>query len=108
MFFGDRLDVLSFNELAGVPENLDRLSGVSVLLCSDSCSERNHIAGKDIVGRNWISKSLEGYTQNTRNVAALKRTRDQDLAIRDRTTITRELNGTREADLNNFGALTQE
>jgi len=28
-----------------------------------------------------VSKSLEGNTQNTQNVAALKRDRDQDLAI---------------------------
>ena len=30
---------------------------------------------------NHVSKSLEGYTQNTQNVAALKRARDQDLAV---------------------------
>ena len=29
-----------------------------------------------------MSKSLEGYTQNTQNVAALKRAHDQDLAVR--------------------------
>jgi len=31
--------------------------------------------------RNRVSKPLEGYTQNTQNVAALKRARDQDLAV---------------------------
>ncbi|RKD86271.1 type B DNA-directed DNA polymerase [Halopiger aswanensis] len=36
---------------------------------------------KQLVERNRISKPLEGYTQNTQNVAALKRARDQDLAI---------------------------
>ena len=31
--------------------------------------------------RNRVSKPLEGYTQNTQNVAALKQARDQDLAV---------------------------
>jgi len=39
------------------------------------------IAVEQLVERNRVSKSLEGYTQNTQNVAALKRARDQDLAI---------------------------
>jgi DNA polymerase I len=34
-----------------------------------------------LVERNRVSKPLEGYTQNTLNVAALKRARDQDLAV---------------------------
>ncbi len=34
-----------------------------------------------LVERNRVSKPLEGYTQNTQNVAALKRARDQDLAV---------------------------
>jgi len=34
-----------------------------------------------LVERNRISKPLEGYTQNTQNVAALKRARDQDLTV---------------------------
>jgi DNA polymerase I len=34
-----------------------------------------------LVERNRVSKPLEGYTQTTQNVAALKRARDQDLAI---------------------------
>ncbi|WP_096391799.1 type B DNA-directed DNA polymerase [Halopenitus persicus] len=36
---------------------------------------------EDLVERNRVSKPLEGYTQNTQNVAALKRARDQDLAM---------------------------
>ena len=36
---------------------------------------------KDLIERNRVSKPLEGYTQNTQNVAALKRARDQDLAV---------------------------
>ena len=36
---------------------------------------------EDLVERNCVSKPLEGYTQNTQNVAALKRARDQDLAV---------------------------
>jgi len=34
-----------------------------------------------LVERNRVSKQLEGYTQNTQNVAALKRAREQDLAV---------------------------
>ena len=34
-----------------------------------------------LVERNRVSKPLEGYTQNTQNVAALKRARDQGLAV---------------------------
>nr|WP_245977752.1 hypothetical protein [Halopiger aswanensis] len=34
-----------------------------------------------LVERNRVSKLLEEYTQNTQNVAALKRARDQDLAV---------------------------
>jgi len=36
---------------------------------------------EDLVERNRVAKPLEGYTQNTQNVAALKRARDQNLAI---------------------------
>ncbi|MBX0288564.1 type B DNA-directed DNA polymerase [Halomicroarcula sp. F28] len=39
------------------------------------------IAVEQLVERNRVSKPLEGYTQNTQNVAALKRARDQDLVI---------------------------
>ncbi len=34
-----------------------------------------------LVERNRVSKPLEGYTQNTLNVAVLKRACDQDLAV---------------------------
>ncbi|TKX84526.1 type B DNA-directed DNA polymerase, partial [Halorubrum sp. SS5] len=34
-----------------------------------------------LVERNRVSKPLEGYSQNTQNVAALKRVREQDLAV---------------------------
>ncbi|GAB7011472.1 hypothetical protein JCM31271_34150 [Halorubrum trueperi] len=36
---------------------------------------------EQLVERNRVSKPLEGYTQNTLNVAALKRAREQDLAV---------------------------
>jgi len=36
---------------------------------------------KQLVEQNRVSKPLEGYTQNTQNVAALKRARDQDLTV---------------------------
>ena len=36
---------------------------------------------EDLVERNRVSKPLEGYSQNTQNVAALKRARDQNLAV---------------------------
>jgi len=39
------------------------------------------VAVEELVERNRVSKPLEGYTQNTQNVAALKRARDQDLAV---------------------------
>ena len=38
------------------------------------------VAVKRLVERNRVSKPLEGYSQNTQNVAALERARDQDLA----------------------------
>jgi len=39
------------------------------------------IAADQLVERNRVSKPLEGYTQNTQNVAALKRARDQELGV---------------------------
>src|SRR6056297_3198316 len=39
------------------------------------------VAVDQLVERNRVSKPLEGYTQNTQNVAALKRARDQDFAV---------------------------
>jgi len=46
--------------------------------------ERLHsgnVAVEKLIERNRVSKPLEGYTQNTQNVAALKRAHDQDLSI---------------------------
>jgi DNA polymerase I len=39
---------------------------------------------KELVERNRVSKPLEGYNQNTQNVAALKRAHNQNLAIHPR------------------------
>lgn len=39
------------------------------------------VAVDQLVERNRVSKPLEGYTQNTRTVAALKRARKQELAV---------------------------
>ena len=39
------------------------------------------VAVERLVERNRVSKPLEGYSQNTQNVAALKRAREQDLAV---------------------------
>ncbi|WP_225336096.1 type B DNA-directed DNA polymerase [Halomicrobium urmianum] len=36
---------------------------------------------EQLVARNRVSRPLEGHSQNTQNVAALKRARDQDLAV---------------------------
>ncbi|SFL63796.1 DNA polymerase I [Halogranum rubrum] len=43
--------------------------------------EAGEVPVEQLVERNRVSKPLEGYTQNTQNVAALKRARDQDLAV---------------------------
>jgi DNA polymerase I len=43
--------------------------------------QRGGVAVDELVERNRVSKPLEGYTQNTQNVAALKRARDQGLAV---------------------------
>jgi len=39
------------------------------------------VAVDQLVERNRVSKPLEGYTQNTQNVAAIKRARDHDLSV---------------------------
>ena len=39
---------------------------------------------EELITWNRVSKPLEGYTQNTQNVAALKRARDQDLSVHPR------------------------
>ncbi|WP_435186885.1 type B DNA-directed DNA polymerase [Halobellus sp. EA9] len=56
----------------------------TVLDCLQDAISRLHagmVPVDQLVERNRVSKPLEGYTQNTQNVAALKRARDQDLAI---------------------------
>ncbi|MFD1646069.1 type B DNA-directed DNA polymerase [Haloarchaeobius litoreus] len=66
-------------------EKLDTTrSPEAVLGCLRTAIGRLH-AGKvstdQLIHRNRVSKPLEGYKQNTRNVAALKRARDQKLAV---------------------------
>jgi len=67
---------------------LDRLDATqspdTVLDCLQDAIKRLHagtVPVEQLVERNRVSKPLEGYTQNTQNVAALKRARAQDLAI---------------------------
>ena len=43
--------------------------------------QADNVPVEQLVERNRISKPLEGYSQNTQNVAALKRAREQDLAV---------------------------
>ncbi|AAV44711.1 DNA polymerase B2 exonuclease domain (plasmid) [Haloarcula marismortui ATCC 43049] len=69
-------------------ECLDRLDATqspeAVLSCLDRAVSKLHageVAVERLVERNRVSKPLDGYTQNTQNVAALKRARDQDLAV---------------------------
>ena len=55
-----------------------------VLDCLQDAVRRLHagtVPVEHLVERNRVSKPLEGYTQNTQNVAALKRARDQGLAV---------------------------
>ncbi|GAA0523695.1 DNA polymerase I [Halorubrum aquaticum] len=56
----------------------------AVLDCLQDAIKRLHagtVPVEQLVEQNRVSKPLEGYTQNTQNVAALKRARDQDLAV---------------------------
>jgi len=56
----------------------------AVLDCLQDAIKRLHagtVPVKQLVEQNRVSKPLEGYSQNTQNVAALKRARDQDLAV---------------------------
>ncbi len=56
----------------------------AVLDCLQNAISRLHagtVPIKQLVERNRVSKPLEGYTQNTQNVAALKRAREQNLAV---------------------------
>ncbi|NHX41818.1 MULTISPECIES: type B DNA-directed DNA polymerase [Haloarcula] len=43
--------------------------------------QAGNVAVERLVEQNRVSKPLEGYSQNTQNVAALKRAREQDLAV---------------------------
>jgi DNA polymerase I len=54
--------------LTSLRDTIDRLHAVEVPI-------------KQLVERNRVSKPLEEYTNQTQNVAALKRVRDQDLAV---------------------------
>jgi len=66
-------------------ERLDATrSPEAVLRHLEEAIEKLHagdVAVEKLIERNRVSKPLEGYTQNTQNVAALKRARDQDLAV---------------------------
>jgi DNA polymerase I len=56
----------------------------AVLDCLSAAIERLHagtVPAERLVERNRVSKPLEGYTQNTQNVAALKRAREQGLPV---------------------------
>ena len=56
----------------------------AVLDCLQDAIKRLHagmVPVEQLAERNRVSKPLEGYTQNTQNVAALKGARDQDLAV---------------------------
>ncbi|MFC7078267.1 type B DNA-directed DNA polymerase [Haloarcula halophila] len=56
----------------------------AVLACLQDAIKRLHagtVPVEQLVERNRVSKPLEGYTQNTQNVAALKRAREQELAV---------------------------
>ncbi|MDT3435954.1 type B DNA-directed DNA polymerase [Haloarcula sp. 1CSR25-25] len=56
----------------------------AVLDCLNGAIERLHagtVPTEQLVERNRVSRPLEGYSQNTQNVAALKRARDQGLAV---------------------------
>ena len=59
-------------------------SSEAILGCLQGATDQLHsgrVPIKQLVERNRVSKPLEGYTQDTQNVAALKRARDQDLAV---------------------------
>ena len=69
-------------------ECLDRLdetrSPEVVLGCLKRAIAELHAGDAEIeqlVKRNRVSKPLDGYSQNTQNVAALKRARDQDISV---------------------------
>ncbi|WP_336331070.1 type B DNA-directed DNA polymerase [Haloarcula sp. CGMCC 1.2071] len=66
-------------------ERLDATRSPDVVLnCLHDAIKRLYagtVPVEQLVERNRVSKPLEGYTQNTQNVAALKRAREQDLAV---------------------------
>jgi DNA polymerase I len=66
-------------------EQLDSTrSPEAVLRHLEKAIERLHageVPLKELVERNRVTKPLEDYSQNTQNVAALKRAREQDLAV---------------------------
>ena len=66
-------------------EGLDATRSPDVVLdCLQDAITRLHAGAvpvENLIERNRVSKPLEGYTQNTQNVAALKRAREQDLAV---------------------------
>ncbi len=66
-------------------ERLDTTrSPETVLVYLQDAIQRLHdgtVPVEKLVERNRVSKPLEGYTQNTQNVAALKRAHDQNLAV---------------------------
>jgi len=69
-------------------ECLDRLdetqSPEAVIGCLKRAIAELHagdVGVDQLVERNRVSKPLEGYTQNTQNVAALKRARDHDISV---------------------------
>jgi DNA polymerase I len=56
----------------------------AVLDCLRDAIDRLHagpVPVEQLIQRNRVSKPLDGYTQNTQSVAALKRARDQNLAV---------------------------
>ena len=70
------------------PDCLEQLDATrspdAVLDCLQDAIKRLHagtVPIDQLVERNRVSKPLKGYTQNTQNVAALKRARDQDLDV---------------------------
>jgi DNA polymerase I len=66
-------------------ERFDATRSPDVMLdCLQDAIKRLHagtVSVEELVERNRVSKPLEGYTQNTQNVAALKRAQEQDLAV---------------------------
>ncbi|WP_254274666.1 type B DNA-directed DNA polymerase [Haloarcula marina] len=66
-------------------EVLDETRSPDAVICQLKAAiaslHSGEVAPDQLVERNRVSKPLEGYTQNTQNVAALKRARDQELSV---------------------------